>query len=119
MRCLISVVVMKIENLKKKLTYCALILAVVVIMYVFSIPCLFKALLGIECPGCGMTRAYISLFRLDFRQAFAYNRMFWAVPICGLFYLFDGKLFPNKWVNWVVEYGIYLLIFVNWILFKL
>lgn len=110
---------MKIEKLKEKLISCALILAVVIVMYIFRVPCLFKLVFGIPCPGCGITRAYISLFRLDFTQAFAYNKMFWAVPVCGLFYLFDGKLFKNKWVNMILEGGIYLLIFANWIIFKL
>ena len=109
----------KIEKLKEKLIACALILAIAIAMYLLKIPCLFKVVLGIECPGCGITRAYLSVLRLDFEAAFMYNKMFWAVPICFLFYLFDGKLFKNKWVNIVLEGGIYLLVFANWILFKL
>ena len=108
---------MKIKNLKEKLLTCGLILAVVLIMYVFRIPCLFRMVFGIACPGCGITRAYISLLKLDFGQAFAYNRMFWAVPVCFLFYLFDGKVFRNIWVNRILEYGMYLLLFVNWLVF--
>ena len=110
---------MKITKLKEKLITCALILFIAAAMYLLQIPCLFQAIFGIPCPGCGMTRAYISLFRLEFAQAFAYNKMFWAVPVCGLFYLFDGKLFPNKWVNAALEGSIYALLFANWILFKL
>ena len=109
----------KMKNLKKRLISCAWILGTILIMYIFKIPCLIKWAFGIECPGCGITRAYISLFRLDLKQAFMYNRMFWVVPFCFLFYLFDGQLFKNKWVNVILEGGMYLLLILNWIFFKL
>ena len=110
------------ENIKKrkeKLITCGWIFAAVLIMYIFKIPCLIKWAFGIECPGCGITRAYISLFRLDLKQAFMYNHAFWVVPICAVSYLFDGKLFKTKWVNTVLEGGAYLLLILNWIFFKL
>jgi hypothetical protein len=28
-------------------------------------PCFYKSLLGVECPGCGMQRAFIALLRGD------------------------------------------------------
>lgn len=37
--------------------------------------CLIKNLFGIECPGCGMTRAISSIFHWDFISAFRYNLM--------------------------------------------
>ena len=40
--------------------------------------CPIKALLGISCPGCGMTRACISAVRLDFVSAFSYHPL-WVV----------------------------------------
>ena len=35
--------------------------------------CPFKALTGVPCPGCGMTRAMLSITKGDFRGAFGYN----------------------------------------------
>jgi hypothetical protein len=35
--------------------------------------CPFKALTGIPCPGCGMTRAMLSITKGDFHGAFGYN----------------------------------------------
>ncbi len=35
--------------------------------------CLFRNLTGFPCPGCGMTRALVSLARLDGAAAWAYN----------------------------------------------
>jgi len=37
--------------------------------------CLFRNLTGWECPGCGMTRAILSLLRGDLATALHYNRM--------------------------------------------
>ncbi len=37
--------------------------------------CLYKNILGRECPGCGMTRAVLSLLHFHFSDAFALNRM--------------------------------------------
>ena len=37
--------------------------------------CLFKNLFGIECYGCGITKAVIAAIQLDFIRAFNYNRL--------------------------------------------
>lgn len=59
-----------------------------------SIPvfCPFKAITGIDCPGCGMTRAMISLIAGDPGNAVLYN------PFCFffLFVLFMSVL-PLHW----------------------
>lgn len=107
------------HRLKEKLISCLWILGAILAMYIFKIPCPIKWAFGIECPGCGITRAYISLLQWDLKQAFMHNHVFWVVPICGLFYLFDGKLFKNKWVNILLEGGAYALLVLNWIFFKL
>jgi len=38
-----------------------------------SIPCVFKLITGFKCPGCGITRMFEAMFRLDFKSAFKYN----------------------------------------------
>ena len=45
-----------------------------------GIPCPFRALTGMKCPGCGVTRMLVSLMRLDVRGAFGYN----AALLCML-----------------------------------
>ena len=37
--------------------------------------CVFKNLLGIECPGCGMTRAFSCIMHGDLIAAVSYNRL--------------------------------------------
>jgi len=33
------------------------------------LPCLYKKYLGIECPGCGMQRAFVELLRGNFLES--------------------------------------------------
>ena len=106
---------MNISKPKEKLLTCLLILLIVAGMYLLNIPCLFKLVLGISCPGCGMTRAYIRLLHLDIKGAFSYHAMFWSAPILLLFYLFDGKPFKQNWLNYTLSGVVYIGLFANWI----
>ncbi|MBQ8768479.1 MAG: DUF2752 domain-containing protein [Oscillospiraceae bacterium] len=38
-----------------------------------QIPCLFRSVTGLLCPGCGNTRATLALLRLDFKAVLRYN----------------------------------------------
>lgn len=107
---------MKIKNIKEKVLTLLLGCAVVFAYSKLSFPCLFRVLLHIDCPGCGMTRAYLSLLRLDFSAAFTYHPMFWSVPILLLLYFFDGRLFRQKWLNISLFAIIMAGFFINWIL---
>ena len=40
-----------------------------------QIPCLFHLLTGLYCPGCGISRMFISILHLDFLNALRYNSM--------------------------------------------
>ncbi len=92
-----------------------MIAGLVLLFYFFKIPCLFQAFLHIPCPGCGMTRAYISLLHLDFRQAFMWNPMFWSIPVLLIFYFFDGKIFKSNWINTVSITLIFGGFFICWL----
>ena len=59
--------------------------------------CPFKLFLHVECPGCGMTRAIISVLKLDFRQAFAYHPLFPIVILGGVYYVFRIQF--QKWFH--------------------
>ena len=45
----------------------------------FTIPCIIKALLGIRCPGCGLTTAAVALAHLDLAGAFDANPLIFVV----------------------------------------
>lgn len=51
--------------------------------------CLIKNIFGIECFGCGITRAIISGVQLDFIKAIEYNKMVIIVL----------PLFINEWIK--------------------
>ena len=43
------------------------------LLFALGITCPIRHLLGISCPGCGMTRACVSALQLDFSAAFNYH----------------------------------------------
>ncbi len=48
----------------------------------FSIPCIFRMLTGLLCPGCGITRCLTALADLNLKRAFSYNQyLFFAGPV--------------------------------------
>ena len=51
------------------------------------IPCLFKSTFGFNCPGCGLTTAFISLLKLDFKNAFDCNGLIFVIIPFALYYL--------------------------------
>lgn len=42
--------------------------------------CLIKNVFGIECPSCGVSRAWLALLKGDIVGAFGYHPMFWCPP---------------------------------------
>lgn len=50
------------------------------ILYVLKITCPIKWATGVSCPGCGMTRAFVSVLRLDFAAAFYYHPLWCVLP---------------------------------------
>jgi hypothetical protein len=55
--------------------------------------CSYKQLLGIDCPGCGLTRCFVSMAHGDFARAWQYNP-------AGI-YLFLVVVFqiPYRWIQ--------------------
>lgn len=46
---------------------------VILLMYIFGIPCFFYKITNFYCPGCGFTRAVFALLHLNIYQALRYN----------------------------------------------
>ena len=70
------------------------ILVIVIILFVIlfilkkEIPCMFKSIFGISCPGCGMTRAINEIIHLRFINAFKFNILSIPLVIIGSFSFF-------------------------------
>lgn len=62
--------------------------------------CNFRRWSGLDCPGCGMTRAFISIARGDFAKAWNYN------PASPFFYLLVACQIPFRAVQlWRIRGG--------------
>jgi hypothetical protein len=54
------------------------------------VKCPFKAVFGLQCPGCGSQRAVFALLHGNWKAAFALNPIFvLAIPYIGLGFLSD------------------------------
>lgn len=51
------------------------------------IPCIFHLITGLNCPGCGNTRAVMAMLRFDFRGMLHYNLLF-PLELAYLVYLY-------------------------------
>lgn len=65
------------------------------VLFCLGITCPIKFFTGVSCAGCGMTRAWLSLLRLDVKRAFTYHPLFWTLPLVALILLFRNKI-PKK-----------------------
>lgn len=72
--------------------------------------CLFYNIFGLPCPSCGMTRSYLHLFHLDFKGAFHFHPLFWAVPFLLIFYK-NKKIFYTISAIFIVVWIIRLFLF--------
>ena len=72
---------------------------VVALYYAVSwfIGCPVRFFLGISCPGCGITRAWLAALTLDFPKAFSLHPLFWTVPFLVLAVLFEDRLAASRW----------------------
>ena len=66
----------------------------------FYPPCPFKALTGLQCPGCGGTRALHALLHGDVAGAFALNPMLFVVIGTVIVIAARPALLTRPWFAW-------------------
>lgn len=71
----------------------SIIILVYWIFDIVGIGCPIKYLTGISCAGCGMTRAWLSVLKLDFSMAFYYHPLFFIPPIAMVVILLKYNVF--------------------------
>lgn len=65
------------------------------ILFALGITCPIKAITGISCPGCGMTRAWLSLLSGDLNRAISFHPLFFY-PLTLLILFFYRKSLSKK-----------------------
>ncbi len=72
-------------------SFCFIIIAALYL----TIQCPIKFFTGICCPGCGMTRAFLSILRLDFEAAFYYHPAIFIMPLAAVIFIMKKKINPT------------------------
>ena len=107
----------KPQRLGWKLLGLAAFALLMVVWYIYDLPCIFRYLTGIPCFTCGMSRAWLLALRLELADAFCMHPLFWTIPVFVIFMIFDGKVFPGRRINTVLPLsllaGLFLVYFVR------
>ena len=92
-----------------------LLVSFLIIFYFIGpgIPCLFHEITNLYCPGCGITRMLLSLFKLDFYQAFRYNPLVFILLILSIIYFILKLILKRFNINIKMpEYIWYILLVI-------
>lgn len=73
----------------------AAIILFYVVIEALGITCPIRFVTGVSCAGCGMSRAWLSLTRLDIAGAFSFHPLFW-LPVPAAAVLLLQKRLPEK-----------------------
>lgn len=107
-RCLLKTEQIVKQVKKEDWAAVAVIIGMYGIMGMMGITCPILFMTGISCAGCGMTRAWLSLFRLDFCAAFYYHPLFWLPALMIVLFLFEKRIFKQWYWFWA---ALFLLVY--------
>lgn len=77
------------------LTALAAVAAFYIILELHGVTCPIRFLTGVSCAGCGMSRAWLSLLRLDLAAAFRFHPLFW-LPVPAAVLLLARRRIPRR-----------------------
>lgn len=115
-------------NNKNKILILFLYLGLILIFLLYLnnyIPCLFKKTFNIQCPACGLTRAFKSILNLKIIESFSYNIL--TIPIIIILgiilistiidIIYNKKLL-DKIIKKILKhyYLILILLIISWII---
>jgi hypothetical protein len=52
-----------------------------------TIPCFFSYVFDIHCPGCGLTRSFIEILQLNFKESLQYNILTLPILVSMIYYI--------------------------------
>lgn len=86
-----------LNNKKNIILVIGILIFVILFQDNIGIPCFFHELTGLYCPGCGITRAFLSLIKLDLYQAFRYNMLvIILLPFFAMYTIYKLIMKGNK-----------------------
>ena len=86
--------------IKKHLFIFAVIGIYFFLIAIFDITCPIRYITKVPCPTCGMTRAMMSLIRLDFKGYAEYNVMAFFMITAVMLLIHRDVFKRRKWINW-------------------
>ena len=111
---------MMISNMKKKLLDILVLILVFIVLVIFGYRCPLRYLLGLSCPFCGLTRAFVSILHFDFKQAFYYH-LLWPLALVGIiiFILYNLKVIKLKKEYIKVFFSFFIISFLIYYFYRL
>ena len=113
----------RLVNLIKEVAFVAGILAANAIIYAitgYGIPCVFRLVTGLKCPGCGLTHAYLELFKGNIHGAIRQNVLsITLMPVLFLYLLIKAIIFVKTGSRRtsIPEYIFYTICLITLMLF--
>lgn len=101
---------------KESIILLAVVILITATFYFLNIGCIWRKLFDIECPTCGMTRAWKAVLCGDIKEAFGFHPLFFTIPILWAYILFNGKLLKNDIANIVVLIAIFVAFLIVYII---
>lgn len=87
------------------------ILIYYLILLILDMTCPIKDLLGISCPGCGMSRALFNAIQFKFEKAFYYHPLWIVLPICVIILMISHYKNKKKiFYTCMISFSILLII---------
>lgn len=86
---------------------------------IFGTVCPFKALTGIDCPGCGLTHATIYFLTGKVKLAFNCNPTFVLWWMCIILFCFDRYVYKLKIKVFPVMFSVVGVITIFWYFIKI
>ena len=65
---------------------------------IYFLPCIFKGVTGIPCPGCGMTRAGLAILQGEFSTAWRYHPFSFLLIGLSILIVFQPEYTQETWV---------------------
>ena len=103
------------------------ILVIALILYMlakigYPFPCVFRKTTGLNCPGCGNTRAVLALLRLDLHEMIRMNLLFpaeigyliWVCFYSARLYLKTGRISIGSGHS-VLDWSFLIALIIWWI----